>query len=81
MKSTGIVRCVDSLGKFIIPKELRKTLGVEAKDSFEIFTDEDMLIYKKYDPSCVFCGHCRNVKHFKGKLICEECVAVVSELV
>lgn len=75
MKSTGIVRKIDSLGRFVLPIELRNTLGVSAKDSIEIFTDDDKIILKKYQPACIFCGNADNVIYYKGKLICSECLA------
>lgn len=51
MKSTGIVRKVDELGRVVIPIELRRTLGIEQKDSLEIYVDEDKIILKKYMPN------------------------------
>lgn len=51
MKSTGIVRKVDELGRVVIPIELRRTLGIEEKDALEIYVDDDKIILKKYKPS------------------------------
>lgn len=51
MKSTGIVRSVDNLGRVVLPKELRRTLGIEEKDALEIYTDNDKIILKKYQPN------------------------------
>ena len=51
MKSTGIVRKVDELGRVVIPIELRRTLGIEEKDSLEIYVDDETIILKKYKPS------------------------------
>lgn len=74
MKSTGIVRPVDSLGRVVLPKELRKTLGVtDNKDSFEIFVEEDMVILKKYQPSCIFCGEVKDIIQYKNKMVCPDC--------
>lgn len=73
MKSTGIVRNVDELGRVVLPKELRGTLNIGEKDALEIFIDEEKIILKKYDPDCIFCGNARNVTNFKGKNICPEC--------
>lgn len=79
MKSTGIVRKVDELGRVVIPIELRRTLGINEKDGLEIFVENDRVILRKYEPACVFCGGADNVRHFKGKNICEECLASMSE--
>jgi transcriptional pleiotropic regulator of transition state genes len=73
MKSTGIVRKVDELGRVVLPKELRGTLNIGERDALEIFVDDDQIVLKKYDPDCVFCGNARNVVSFKGKNICPEC--------
>lgn len=50
MKSTGIVRKVDDLGRIVIPMELRRTLGIEERDPLEIFVDGSQIILKKYQP-------------------------------
>lgn len=76
MKSTGIVRKVDELGRVVIPIELRRTLGIEEKDALEIYVDQDRIILRKYEPSCscIFCGNADNVIKFKGRNICNDCL-------
>ncbi|WP_027624168.1 AbrB/MazE/SpoVT family DNA-binding domain-containing protein [Clostridium lundense] len=74
MKSTGIVRRVDELGRIVIPIELRRTLDIEIKDSLEIFVDGEHIILKKYNPSCIFCGNAKDVVNYKGKNICKSCL-------
>ena len=56
MKSTGVVRKIDELGRFVLPIELRKNLGINNRDAVEIFVEDDKIILKKYEPSCIFCG-------------------------
>ena len=56
LKSTGIVRKVDELGRIVLPIELRRTMNIEEKDSLEIYVDGANIILHKYQPSCVFCG-------------------------
>lgn len=73
MKSTGIVRKVDELGRVVIPIELRRTLGIDEKDALEIYVDNEKIILRKYEPACVFCSNADNVQNFKGKLVCNEC--------
>jgi len=70
MKSTGIVRKVDELGRVVLPIELRRTLNIDIKDSLEIYVENDSIILKKYEPSCIFCGSSEGIKEFKGKNIC-----------
>ncbi len=74
MKSTGIVRKVDELGRIVLPIELRRTLNIEEKDALEIYVDENTIMLKKYEPACIFCGSADNVTEFKGKNICEHCL-------
>ena len=81
MKATGIVRRVDELGRLVIPKELRKAYGLDTDTPVEIFTDNDSIILKKYEPavSCVFCGedHSDALLSFKGKVICKGCLVTL----
>lgn len=74
MKSTGIVRKVDELGRVVIPIELRRNLDIEVKDALEIFVDGEHIVLKKYAPACIFCGQAKNVESFKGKNICPACL-------
>lgn len=74
MKSTGIVRKVDELGRIVLPIELRRTLEIKVKDSLEIFVEGEQIILKKYEPSCVFCGQAKDVSSVKGKNICADCL-------
>ena len=74
MKATGVVRQVDQLGRIVLPIEIRRVFDIEIKDSLEIFTENDMIILKKYEPSCVFCGESRDVSDYKGKKICKACL-------
>ena len=79
MKSTGIVRKVDELGRIVIPIELRRNLGISEKDSLEIYVDDEKIILKKYEPACVFCGNASDIQIFKGKQVCKECIATMFE--
>lgn len=74
MKSTGIVRKVDELGRIVIPKELRNTFDISEKDALEIYVDGEHIILKKYAPACIFCGQAKDVKVYKGKNICPDCL-------
>ena len=74
MKSTGIVRKVDELGRIVLPIELRRTLDIEEKDALEIYVDGESIILKKYEPSCIFCGDAKNVTSFRGKNVCQKCL-------
>ncbi|MBP1932438.1 AbrB/MazE/SpoVT family DNA-binding domain-containing protein [Ammoniphilus resinae] len=75
LKSTGIVRKVDELGRVVIPIELRRTLGIGEKDALEIYVDGERIILKKYEPACIFCGSAEGVSHFKGKVVCMDCIS------
>jgi transcriptional pleiotropic regulator of transition state genes len=79
MKSTGIVRKVDELGRIVLPIELRRTLDIAEKDPLEIYVSEDSIILKKYQPSCVFCDSAKNIVNYKGKNVCSACIKALSQ--
>ena len=79
MKSTGIVRNVDGLGRVVLPIELRRTMGIAEKDPMEIFVDGDLIILRKYEPACIFCGNNTDVQHFNRKMVCRECTTAIFE--
>lgn len=74
LKSTGIVRQVDELGRITLPIELRRTLEINEKDSLEIFVEGSTIVLKKYEPSCMFCGNARNIISYKDRNICADCL-------
>ena len=74
MKSTGIVRKVDELGRIVLPIELRRTLNIAVKDSLEIYVDGPQIVLKKYEPDCIFCGNTKDIVQFKDKNICRSCM-------
>ena len=80
MKSTGIVRRVDELGRVVIPIELRNKFGIAEKDPIEIYVEGSSIILRKYEPNCVFCGSSKNLTEYKGRLICDKCSQQISEL-
>lgn len=75
MKSTGIVRKIDELGRIVLPIELRRTLDIDVKDALEIYVEDNLIIMKKYEPTCIFCGEGKDIRNFKGKNICSKCIA------
>ncbi len=75
MKDTGIMRTVDDMGRIVIPKELRRQLGMEEETKVEIYTDGESIILKRYEPNCAFCGAEGNLLSYKGKLLCADCIA------
>lgn len=74
MKSTGVVRKVDELGRIVLPIEIRKTLDIQQKDAIEIFVEEDKIILQKYQPACIFCNNVNGIVYFKDKRVCIACV-------
>ena len=75
MKSTGIVRKVDELGRIVLPIEMRRTLDISERDALEIYVEGTSIILKKHESACVFCGNAKNVSEFKGKNVCAACLA------
>ena len=80
MKSTGIVRKVDELGRIVLPIEMRRTLDIAERDALEIYVDGSSVILKKYKPSCIFCDATRDITEFKGKNVCPKCLMVLKGL-
>ncbi len=81
MKATGIVRKLDTLGRIVIPKELRTTLDLSENETpIEILVDGDNVILRKYQPACVFCHEAADIIQFGGKNICKNCLEKIKEL-
>ncbi len=74
MKSTGIVRKIDELGRIVIPIELRRTMNLEIKDPVEIFVDDDKIIFRKYAPGCTITGSQEDLVSFEGKLYSKDII-------
>ncbi len=74
MGKTGIIRRLDSLGRLVIPKELRSSLGIREGGEVEIFAEDERIILRKFDPSCTFCGSTEELMYFRGKLVCRKCL-------
>lgn len=80
MKSTGIVRRMDELGRVVIPIEIRNQFNIAEKDPMEIYVDGSTIILKKFEPNCIFCGNTKNLLEYKDKLICEKCSKKIGDL-
>ncbi len=80
MKSTGIVRNIDELGRVVVPKEIRTQMGIANTDPVEIYVEGEKIIITKYRPVCHFCGEVESVVEYKGKKICRACVEGLKEL-
>ena len=80
MKSTGVVRKMDDLGRVVLPIEIRKMREIGEKDAVEIFTDGDKIILRKYQPACLFCGDAEDVVLFEGKKLCKACIRKIGAL-
>ena len=81
MKSTGIVRRIDSLGRFVLPSEIRRAMDVDGVDAaLEIFVEDDKIVMKKYSPRCIFCGSTEDLFSFEGKMVCPQCAEKMAKL-
>ncbi|MCU7380474.1 AbrB/MazE/SpoVT family DNA-binding domain-containing protein [Clostridiales Family XIII bacterium ASD5510] len=79
MKSAGMIRKLDPVGRIVIPRELLKTMEIKSGDPVEIFTDDNQIILKKYEPGCLLCGDLHAVKKVGNRLICKECLKMLQE--
>ena len=80
MKSTGIVRKVDELGRVVIPIEIRNKFDIAEKDPIEIYVDGSSIILKKYEPNCIFCGNTKDLISYKDRLVCSKCAQKLASL-
>ncbi|MBQ2239044.1 MAG: AbrB/MazE/SpoVT family DNA-binding domain-containing protein [Lachnospiraceae bacterium] len=80
MKSTGIVRKLDELGRITLPIELRRTLDVADRDPIEIFVDEGTIILKKYAPADIFTGEMDDLIEYKGKKVSKDTIRELARI-
>lgn len=80
MKSTGIVRKLDELGRITLPIELRRTLNVSERDPLEIFVDEGRIILQKYEPTDIFNGSKENLIDYCDKKISKDTIIELAKL-
>ena len=80
VKSTGISRKVDELGRIVIPMELRTKLGIGEKDALDIYVEGSSIILKKCNTGCTFCGNDKDLVSYSDKLICPKCREKISKL-
>ena len=77
LKATGIVRNIDELGRIVIPKEMRKMLGIANNDPVEISCDGESIIIKKYKEVCILCSSDEELCEISGKKVCHSCIAKI----
>ena len=80
MKSTGIVRNLDNLGRVTLPIELRRSLDIDIKDPVEIFVDGDNIVLKKYQPVDIFTGSNKDLIEYQGKIISKDTIRELAKL-
>lgn len=80
MKSTGIIRRMDELGRVVIPIEIRNQFNIVEKDPIEIYVDGSSIVLKKFEPNCIFCSNTKNLLTYNDKLICENCSKKIGAL-
>lgn len=80
MKSTGIIRRVDELGRVVIPIEIRNQFDIVERDPIEIYVNGSSIILKKFEPNCIFCGNNEDLLSYNDKLICSDCASKIGAL-
>ena len=84
MRFTGMIRKIDNLGRIVIPKEIRRSLGLkdqtdtEDGTALEIFVDGQDIIFRKYSPGCVCCGESSNLTEVSGIKLCPSCMRKIA---
>ena len=80
MKSTGVVRKIDELGRIVLPSELRKVFGIHEGDELEISVDEDRVILQKRQDVCLFCSAENPQLSYRDRRICENCATDLAQI-
>ncbi len=80
MKSTGIVRKLDELGRITLPIELRRNLNIGDRDPLEIFVDDERIILKKYQPCDIFTGEMDDLIDYQGKKVSRRSIIEMAKL-
>ncbi len=80
MKSTGVVRKIDDLGRIVLPIELRRVLDIDKDSSLEIYVDNENIILKKYQPACIFCSSTNGILQHENRNVCEDCRKAISNI-
>lgn len=80
LKSTGIIRKPDKLGRVVIPIEIRNKFGIYENDFMEIFVEGSSIVLKKYEPNCIFCGATKKLVSCNNKLVCTKCAESLKKL-
>ena len=80
MKSVGIIRKVDDLGRIVLPAELRRTLDIAEQDAMEIYVDGASVVLRKYEETCIFCGSSQAIFSYREKNVCLRCLHSLQSL-
>lgn len=80
MKSTGITRPVDALGRIVIPMEIRENLDINPKDLLDISVHGNQIVLTKHGNSCIFCDNTEDLVNFENKKVCMSCLEKLSHL-
>ena len=80
MKTTGIVRNLDNLGRVTLPIELRRNLNLNIKDPVEIFVEGDTIMLKKYSPCDIFTGEKEDLIEYHGKMVSKKSIEEMAKL-
>jgi AbrB family transcriptional regulator, transcriptional pleiotropic regulator of transition state genes len=80
MKSTGVVRKIDELGRIVLPSEIRKVFAIHEGDELDISVEGETVILQKRQDLCLFCGAESPSVVFKGRRVCESCVREMASL-
>ena len=77
MKNTVITKNIDDLGRIVLPKDIRKKLGMEIRSSVDVRVEDEKIIITKVQDSCIFCHSKLNLTDFKGNKICQNCLSEI----
>ena len=79
MKTIGIIRKVDDLGRIVLPAEYRRALDISDRDEVEVILHEEGILLRKVEVACIFCSASHNLVSYRGKHICTDCIQNLNE--
>ncbi len=79
MKTPGMIRKIDDLGRIVLPSQLRRSLDLQCGDELEVYMEDDCLVLKKFAPACIFCGGIQELRAFRGKNVCKNCMQIMKD--
>ena len=80
MKSDKVIRQIDELGRVVIPKDMRRILGIDCGDKIVFEADDKKITISRLEDACVFCNSRHELQNFNDKYVCKECLRLLKTI-